>query len=108
VSQEETGTESRGGEQLRRESAGRKLIFWNVAGVIKKDEEFWRYVKGFDFISLTETWMEGKGWDKLKDWLPSTHEWKMVEARKEKVKGRAKGGMLLGKRKGWGNVGEKD
>jgi len=32
----------------------------------------------------------------------------MVEARKEKRKGRAKGGMLLGKRRGWGNVGEKD
>jgi len=57
---------------------------------------------------LVETWLEGKGWDKLKDWLPSTHEWVMVEARKERNKGRSMGGMLIGKRKGWGNEGKKD
>jgi len=108
VSQEEIGTERREGKKVKIERAGKKMIFWNVAGVMRKDEEFWRYIKGYDFISLTETWLEGKGWDKLKDWLPTTHEWNMVEARKEKMKGRAKRGMLMGKRKGWGNVGEKD
>jgi len=79
------------------EEAGKKLLFWNVAGVKKKDEEFWKFVKGYDFISLTETWMEGKGWDNLKDWLPTTHEWKIAEARKERTKERAKGGWERGR-----------
>jgi len=84
------------------------MIFWNVAGVTRKDEEFWEFVKDYDYISLVETWLERKGWEKFKGWLPDTHEWEMVEARKEKNKGRARGGMLIGKRKGWGNVGKSD
>jgi len=46
--------------------------------------------------------VDDKGWEKLKGWLPSSHAWKYKEAKKEKRKGRAKGGMLIGKRKGWG------
>lgn len=36
----------------------RKLLFWNVMGIGNKDREFWRYIRGYDFISLSETWME--------------------------------------------------
>lgn len=38
----------------------RKLLFWNVVGIGNKDREFWRYIRGYDFISLSETWMEKK------------------------------------------------
>lgn len=46
-------------------------MFWNVAGLergIKISGD------GFDFISLCETWMERKGWERIKDRLPDTHE----------------------------------
>lgn len=33
----------------------RRLLFWNVAGIINKDKGFWEYIKDFDFISLCET-----------------------------------------------------
>jgi len=108
LSQEETGTREKGGRKVIIEKEGKRMIFWNVAGVIRKDEEFWEYVKEYDYVSLEETWLEGKGWEKLKDWLPTTHEWEMVEARKERIKRRAMGGMLMGKRKGWGNEGKRD
>jgi len=45
--------------------------------------------------------MEGKGWEGIKAWLPSSHVWVEREAKREKRRGRAKGGTLLGKRKGW-------
>lgn len=68
--------------------------------MLRKD--YWRYVKNFDFIGLCETWLEEKGWDRIKDKLPDTHVWKGFHAKKFKTKGRAKGGILIGKRKGWG------
>jgi len=60
-----------------------------------------KYVSNCDFVGLVETWVDGKGWEQIKRWLPSSHEWIYREARKDKRKGRAKGGMLIGK-KGWG------
>jgi len=108
VSQEGTRLGGRGAGKVTIEEEGRKMIFWNVAGVISEDEEFWEFVKEYDFVSLEETWMDGKSWEKLREWLPNSHEWKMMEARKKRRKGRAKGGMLLGKKWGWRNMGEKD
>lgn len=67
-----------------------------------KDKEFWSYIKGFDFISLNETWLEEKGWERIKWKLPRTHEWKCSFARKSRKRGRAKGGFIIGKRLGWG------
>lgn len=56
-------------------------MFWNVAGLERR-------IKisgdGFDFISLCETWMDRKGWERIKDRLPDTHEWDYSEARREK------------------------
>lgn len=31
----------------------RKLLFWNVAELDNKGKDFWKYLKGFDFISKT-------------------------------------------------------
>jgi len=51
--------------------------------------------------------MEEKSWEGIKGWLPDSHVWEGRVARKEKVKGRAMGGMLIGKRKDWGEEGDK-
>lgn len=85
---------NRGGIEVR------KMIFWNVAGIGNKGIDFWEYIKDFDFISLSETWLEEKGWNKLKGRLPCTHDWKCSFAERVKRKGRAKGGFLIGKKKG--------
>lgn len=47
-----------------------KALFWNVAELEKKDKETWEYLEKFDIINPTETWMEGKRWDKLKKSIP--------------------------------------
>lgn len=75
-----------------------------MAGIKRQDKDFWRWVKGFDFVSLCETWMEKKGWERIKNRLPDSHEWGYCEARREKKRGRAKEGFLIGKRKDWGDI----
>lgn len=40
------------GKELQKEIKG---MFWNTAGIAKKDEEFWDYVRDFDIINFTET-----------------------------------------------------
>lgn len=73
-----------------------KIGFWNVAGLVNKDEDFWEYIEDFDIIGLTETWMEEKQWNLLKDKLLDKFTWKCQFATKEKNKGRASGGILTG------------
>lgn len=62
----------------------RKCIFWNVAGLFNKDKEFWRYIRKFYFISMSETWIDVKGWEYIKDRLPDSHEWVCSYAVREK------------------------
>jgi len=59
-------------------------------------------VGNFDFVGLVETWLDEKGWDRIKGSLPRSHDWYCEAAKKEKKKGRAKEGMVIGKKKGWG------
>lgn len=79
-------------------SRGRKLIFWNIAGLGNKDKEFWKFIRNYDYtsISLCETWVEEKGWDMVRNRLPKSHEWACSFAKKEKKKERAKGGFVIG------------
>jgi len=42
-----------------------------------------------------ETWVEEKGWEKLKDRLPKKFNWRIQIARRKNTKGKARGGMLL-------------
>ncbi|XP_029680877.1 uncharacterized protein LOC115246303 [Formica exsecta] len=48
---------------------------------------------------MSETWIEEKGWGKVKDRLPKEFTWKMQTAKRKNKKGRARGGMLLGVKK---------
>lgn len=75
-----------------------------MAGILRQDKDFWNWVKGKNFISLCETWLEEKGWEVFKDRLPNSHWWAYGPAKREKKKGRAKGGFLIGRR---GKIGGK-
>ncbi|XP_043604622.1 uncharacterized protein LOC122577397, partial [Bombus pyrosoma] len=77
-----------------------KMCFWNVAGLVGKDKEVWEYIKAFDVVGLTETWLEESNWEKVKYRLPKEFEWKCRAARRIRKKGRAKGGIITGLRKG--------
>lgn len=47
-----------------------KVGFWNVAGLGNKDKEFWGRVKEWDVMFLSETWLQRKGWERIRKWLP--------------------------------------
>lgn len=79
----------------------RKILFWNVAEIFNKDLEFWKFIRGFDLVSLSETWVEKKDEERLAENLPKEFRWEMIAAVKVHKKGRAKGGMLIGLRKEW-------
>jgi len=100
------GRESRGkegNEKGDKKERGRegiwKVAFWNLAGVINKDKEFWEGVESWDVVVLMETWLDEKGWERIRGRLPKGYKWKVQIARKRNRKGRACGGMLLGIRK---------
>ncbi|XP_071577333.1 uncharacterized protein [Temnothorax nylanderi] len=74
-------------------------MFWNVAGLSRKDRDFWDYLKKFDIVNLTETWIEEKGWKKIEYLLPTDFNWEIQYAKRDKKKGRGSGGIITGIRK---------
>ena len=73
-------------------------VTWNVAGLKRKEEDFWEFLKDFDIIGLTETWVDGREWEKLKEKMPEGWKWRCQPASKECRKGRAKEGIITGMR----------
>jgi len=49
-------------------------LFWNVTEIGNKDMERWNYILEFDYVSLSEIWLEEKGWEKWKGRFPRSHE----------------------------------
>lgn len=47
-----------------------KILFWNVAGLKKKDREFWNYIEKFDVVGLCETTIEEKDWKDIEGKMP--------------------------------------
>jgi len=76
-------------------------LFWNVAGIRNKDTECWNYILGFDYVSLCETWLEEKEWEKWKRRLPGSHEW---ACRKRKEKRESEGRVYNKEKKGMGSA----
>lgn len=33
-------------------------LVWNVAGLWRKEEDFWEFLKDYEVIGLTETWVD--------------------------------------------------
>ena len=79
----------------------KNFLFWNVAGLTNKDRDFWKYICNLDFVSLSETWVEGKDIKWLEQKLPNNFEWEIIPGKREHKKGRAKGGFLIGINKKW-------
>lgn len=75
-----------------------KMVFWNTAGIRGKGNDFWDYLKEFDFIGLTETWIEENQWIKIQNDLPQGYKWTSEFAKRAHKKGRAMGGILTGVR----------
>ena len=46
-----------------------KVTFRNVAGVGNKDKEFWEGIEEWDVVILMETWLDGKGWERIRERL---------------------------------------
>ncbi|KAJ3641742.1 hypothetical protein Zmor_028221 [Zophobas morio] len=55
------------GKKNGEDKRGLKFLFWNIAGLKKKDNLFWDYVKKFDFVGLTDIWILEREWNKLND-----------------------------------------
>lgn len=72
-------------------------MFWNVAELGKKDKDFWKGLKGWDVVVLVETWVDRKGWERMREKLPRELKWEIQLAKKEGKRRRPKGGMLMGK-----------
>lgn len=81
----------------------RKILFWNIAGLERQDRDFWKYIIGYDYIGLCETWVMEDRWNQIKGKLPDSHDWYSRHAIKTKRRGRACGGIIIGKRKNWGD-----
>lgn len=107
---ERTGGRTRNGSRdagiEKRKTRGRvekeetwSITFWNVAGIQNKDKDFWENLKRWDVILLTETWVEDKKWEELKNRLPKDYTWKIQKAGRKNKEGRAIGGILLGVKK---------
>ena len=47
----------------------------NVKGLSKKEKDFWKFIEKFDYVGLSETWVEEKSWEKLKKRLPERYTW---------------------------------
>jgi len=52
-----------------------KVAFWNVAGLVNKDKDFWRGIKEWDVVTLSETWVDEKGWSRVRGKMPRGYEW---------------------------------
>jgi len=65
-----------------------KIGFWNVAGIENKDENFWRGIEEWDIVIFLETWVEEKGWEKVKGKLPKGYNGK-YKWRKKKQEGKS-------------------
>uniref|UniRef100_T1JG70 Endonuclease/exonuclease/phosphatase domain-containing protein n=1 Tax=Strigamia maritima TaxID=126957 RepID=T1JG70_STRMM len=75
------------------------MLSWNVTGIWNKGSTFLNYLEDFDMIILMETWLESKDEERIGRKLSGDFEWRFLAARREKKKGRARGGHLVRIRK---------
>lgn len=75
------------------------MTFCNIAGLRNKDRDFWKGLEKWNVIVLSETWVDEKGWERIKNNLPKGYKWGKQLAKRRGRKGRAVGGMAMGIRK---------
>jgi hypothetical protein len=52
-----TSEKIRRGGQAKKITKTVKVLYWNVAGLRKKEQEFWDYVRQLAIVGLVETWI---------------------------------------------------
>jgi hypothetical protein len=62
------------------------------AGLRKREDEFWDYVRQFEVVGVVGTWVEEQSWEKIERTLPKEYKW----AKRERKRGRAAGGIITG------------
>ncbi|XP_070526198.1 cilia- and flagella-associated protein 251-like [Cardiocondyla obscurior] len=85
-----------GRKKAETENRNMRLVFWNMAGIENKDEDFWKDMEKWDVIYMCETWLEEKRWKGIRSRLPKGYKWINKGAEKKNKKGKAMGGMLIG------------
>lgn len=71
-----------------------------MAGIKRKAEDFWSFIKKFELIGLTETWLVGKEEAIARRNLEAEYKIELVAASKEIGKGRPKREIILAMKKG--------
>lgn len=66
-----------------------------MVGLENEDEDFWKNLKGWNVIVMCETWIQEKGWERIRKKLPKGYRWEVQEAEKKNKKERAMGGMTV-------------
>lgn len=69
-----------------------EAAFWNVVRMSNKNRDFWIGLGEWDVITLTEMWVDGKRWKKVREKLSERYERGMQYAKKKNRKRRAKRG----------------
>lgn len=87
--------EKRGERELSKKI---KVVFWNISGLANKDEEFWKTVERWYIIFLSETWVENKDWDKIKNKLPMNFTWRMQGGKGIIKRGEVQGDVVRSKK----------
>ena len=67
-----------------------------MAGITNKREGFWKEVRRWDVVVMSETWLDEKRWEKARDFFPRGFRWEVQWAKRRSKKGRAMGGMAVG------------
>lgn len=62
-----------------------------MAGLRNKDKGFWRRLVDWDVMVLSETWIDRKGWKRMKSSLPRGFKWGVQVARWRSKKGSVRG-----------------
>lgn len=85
-------------EKMRVVGRGYKMGFWNITGIGNKDMDFWEVIKEWDIIFLLETWLDERGWGRIRGKLPTGFKWEVQLAKIKNKKGRAMEGIVVGVR----------
>lgn len=91
------------GQKVKKRGRGSgvcKIAFWNVAKLENKNVDFSKGLKKWDVVLMMETWLEDKGWERIRRKLPKEFVWSMQPAVRINKKGMAREGLVMGIRKG--------
>lgn len=55
-----------------------------MAGLVNKDREFWERLKEWDVLVISQTWVDEKGWIKVREWLPREYKWAVQIVKRKK------------------------